>query len=83
MLCDNILANLNILRLLIDRLHTDVKLSIILKLFTLWYPFQAIRTIFIDRVPYKHKNWQLHGLLQISVQISMLSPHMQKVAFSA
>ena len=35
--------------------------------------------IFIDRAPYK----QLHGILQISVQISMFSPHMQKVAFSA
>ena len=38
---------------------------------------------FIDRVPYKHKNWQLRGILQISVQISMFSTHMQKVAFSA
>ena len=41
------------------------------------------KSIFIDRVTYKHKNWQLHGILQISVQISMFSPHMQKVAFSA
>ena len=23
--------------------------------------------IFIDSVPYKHKNWQLHGIKQISV----------------
>ena len=40
-------------------------------------------SIFIDRVPYKHKNWQLHGILQISSQISIFSPHMQRVAFSA
>ena len=39
-------------------------------------------SIFIDRVPYKHKNWQLHGILQISVQI-MFSLHMQEIAFSA
>ena len=40
-------------------------------------------SIFIDRVPYKHKNWQLRGILQISVQISIFSPHIQKDAFSA
>ena len=40
-------------------------------------------SIFIDSVPYQHKNWQLHGILQISVQISMISPRMQKVVFSA
>ena len=40
-------------------------------------------SIFIDRVSYKHKNWQLHGILQISVQISMFSLHMQNIAFSA
>ena len=39
-------------------------------------------SIFIDRVPYKQKNWQLHGILQISVQMSMFSPHMRKIAFS-
>ena len=40
-------------------------------------------SIFIDRFPHKHKNWQLHGILQISVHISTFSPHMQNVAFSA
>ena len=40
-------------------------------------------SIFLDRVPYKYKIWQLHGILQISVQMSMFSPHMGKVAFSA
>ena len=38
-------------------------------------------SIFIERVPYKHKNWQLHGILIIPVQISLFSPHMQKVDF--
>ena len=40
-------------------------------------------SIFIDMVPCKHKNWQLYGILQISVKMSTFSPHMQKVAFSA
>ena len=39
-------------------------------------------SIFIDRVPYKHKNCQLHGTLIIPLQISLFSPHVQKVAFS-
>ena len=40
-------------------------------------------SIFIDRVPYRHKNWQFHGILIISFQIILLSPHRQKVTFSA
>ena len=36
-------------------------------------------SIFVDRVPLKHKNYQLLGVLQISVQISTFSHHMQKV----
>ena len=32
-------------------------------------------SIIIDRVPYKHKNWQLHGILMIPVQIALFSPH--------
>ena len=35
-----------------------------------------------DRVPCKQKNWQLYGILQISVQMSTFSPQMQKGAFS-
>ena len=58
------------------------KLPIILKLITLWYSFQTITTIFIDRVTYKHKNWQLHCILITLVQINLFSNHMQ-VAFSA
>ena len=38
---------------------------------------------FVDRIPYKPKNWQLHVILQISVQICMFSPQMKKVAYSA
>ena len=38
-------------------------------------------SIFIDRVPCKQKKWQLHGILQISVQMSTFSPHMQKLLF--
>ena len=43
------------------------------------------KSIFIDRVPYKHKNWQLHEILQISFQMSTFSPHMHspQAAFSA
>ena len=84
MLCDNILPNLNISRLVIDRLYTDVKITYNAKIIHIMVFFSNYQnSIFIDRVPYKHKNWQLHGILQISVQISMFSPHMQKVAFSA
>ena len=39
-------------------------------------------SIFMGRVPYKHKIWQLHGILIIPFQASLFSPHMQKVAFS-
>ena len=77
MLCDNILPNLNISRLVVDRLYTDVKFTYDTKMIHIMasfsdyglYPFQS--SAFIDRVPYKHKNWQLHGMSQISVQISM------------
>ena len=84
MLCDKILANLNISRLVIDKLNTDVKITYNTKTIHIMVSFSDYQnSIFIDRVPYKHKNWQLHGILQISVQISIFSPHMQKVAFSA
>ena len=79
MLCDdNILPNLNISRLVIDRLYTDVKITYNTKMIHIMLFSDYQNSIFIDRVPYKHKNWQL----QISVQMSMFSPHMQKVAFS-
>ena len=38
---------------------------------------------FFDRVPYQHKTWQFHGILIIPFQISLFSPHMHKVTFSA
>ena len=42
MLCDNIKPNLNMERLVIARVHTDIKIT------------NNIKTIFIDRVPYKY-----------------------------
>ena len=85
MLCDNnILPNLNISKLVIDRLYTDVKITYNTEMIHIMVSFSDYQnSSFIDRVPYKQKNWQLHGILQIFVQISMSSSHMQKVAFSA
>ena len=84
MLCDNILPNLNISNLVLDSLYTDVKITYNTKMIPIVVSFSDYQnSIFIDRIPYKHKNWQLHGVLQISVQISMFSSHRQKVAFSA
>ena len=84
MLCDNILPNLNISRLVIDRLYTDVKITYNTKMIHIIKSFlDYLNSIFIDSVPYKHNNWQLHGILQVSVQISKFSPDIQKVAFSA
>ena len=40
-------------------------------------------SIFIDSVSYKLKNWQFHGILLIPFQINLLSPHMERVVFSA
>ena len=84
MLCDNILPNLNISRLLIGRLYTHVKITYNTKMIHIMVSFSDYQNSpLVDRAPYKHKNWQLHGILQISVQMSTFSPHMQKVAFSA
>ena len=84
MLCDNVLPNLNISRLAIGKLNTDVKSTYNTKIFLLWYPFQTIRTLLLlIGFPTNTKNSQLHGILQISVQISMFSLQMKKVAFSA
>ena len=78
MLCDdNILPNLNISRLVIDRLYTDVKITSNTKMIHIMVSFSDCQSsIFIDRVPYKDKNWKFLGILQISVQMSMFSPHM-------
>ena len=40
-------------------------------------------SIFIDRVPCKHKNWQFHGILIIPFQIRLFPLHMQKVTVLA
>ena len=84
MLYDNIFPNLNTSRLAIGRLYTDVKITYNTKLIHIMVSFSDYEnSIFNDRVPYKHKNWQFHVILTISVEITMFSPHMQKVAFSA
>ena len=38
-------------------------------------------SIFSDRIPCKHKNWQFHVILIIPFQISLFSPHLQKLLF--
>ena len=81
MLCVNIYPNLNISGLVIDRVNTDIKISNNTKMNCV-YPFQTITAIFIDRVPYKHKTWQFHGILLIPFQISLFSPHIHNVTFS-
>ena len=49
-------------RLVIDRVHTDVKITYNTKMKHIMVSFSDYyNSIFIDRVPYKHKNWQLHG----------------------
>ena len=69
---------------MIGRLYNDVKITNNTKMIHIMVSFSDYQnSIFIERIPYKNKNWQLHGILQISVQISMFSPHMQNVAFSA
>ena len=84
MLCDNISPNLNTSRLVISKLYTNVKITYNTKMIHIMVSFSDHQnSIFIDRVPYKNKNWHLHGILQISVQMSIFSPHMQNVAFSA
>ena len=70
-------------RLVIDRLYTDVKITYNTKMIHIMLSFSDYQnSIFTDRVPYKHKNWQFHGILPIFVEITMFSPHLQKVAFS-
>ena len=82
MLCYNI--NLNITRLVLETLHTSVKITYNTKKIDILVSFSDYQnSIFINRGPYKRENWQVHFILQISVQISMFSPHMQNMAFSA
>ena len=38
--------------------------------------------IFIDRVPYNHKNFKFHIILTIAFQKSLFSPHIHKITFS-
>ena len=65
-------------------LYTDPKISYNAKVIHIMVSFSHYQnSTFVDRATYKHKNWQLHDVLQISVQISMFSSQMKKVAFSA
>ena len=52
MLCDNILPNLNISSLVIDKLYTDVKTTYDTKMIHIMVSFSDYQNpIFIDRVP--------------------------------
>ena len=83
MLCNNILPNLNISRLVTDSLYTDIKTTYNTKMIHTMVSFSDYQnSIFLDRLLYKHKHWQLRAILQIFVQISMFSRHMQKAGFS-
>ena len=84
MLCDNIEPNLNISRFATDIVHTYVKITYNTKMNHIMVSLpDYYNSIFIDRFPYKHKSWQLHGILIIPVQMSLFSLHIQKVNFSA
>ena len=52
MLCDNILPNLNISRLVLDNLFTDVKITYNTKMIPIMVSFSDYQnSIFIDRIP--------------------------------
>ena len=76
--------SLNISSLVIDRLYTDIKITYNTKMIHIMVFFSDYHnSIFIESVPYEPKNWQLHGILQIFVEISIFSPHVQNFVFSA
>ena len=84
MLHDNIQPNLNISREVIDGVNTDIKITSNTKMnHIMASSSDDYNSIFIGRIPYKHKNWQFHGVLITSFQRSLFSPHMRKVNFSA
>ena len=57
MLCDNILPNLNISRLVPGRSYTDVKSTYNTKMIQIMVSFSDYQnSIVLDRVLYKHKN---------------------------
>ena len=67
-----------------DRVHTNIKITNNSKMNRIMASFSDhFNSIFIDRVPYKHKNWQFHAILIILFQINLFSPHMHKVTFTA
>ena len=65
-------------------IHTDIKITNSTKMNHILVSFSDhYNFIIIFRVPYKHINWQLYGNLIIHFQISLFSPHMHNVTFSA
>ena len=71
-------------RLVIDRAHTNIKITNNIKINRIMVSISDhYNSIFIDRVPYKYKNWQFYCILIIAFQISLFSLHVPKVTFSA
>ena len=70
-------------RLVIDRVHSDIKIAnnTTMNHMTVSYSDHH-NSIFINTVPYEHKNWQFHGVLTIPFKKTFFSPHMHKVTFS-
>ena len=76
------MPNLNISRLVIDRVHTDKKITNNTKMNHIMVSFwDHHNSIFIDRAPSKYKDWKFNGILITSYRISLFSPHMDKVIF--
>ena len=56
-MCKYIKPNLNISRIVIDRVHTNIKITNNIKMSRIIVSFSDhCNSIFIDKVPYKHKN---------------------------
>ena len=71
-------------RLVIDRVHSDIKITNNTTMNHMKVSYSDHHnSIFIDTVPYEHKNWQFHGVLTIPFKKILFSPHMHKVTFSA
>ena len=58
--------------MVIDRIHTNIKITNNTEMNRIMVSSSDhYKSIFIDRVPYKSKNWQFHGILIIPFQISL------------
>ena len=66
----------------VGRVHKNIKNTNNTKMNRIFASFRNhCNSIFIDRVPYKHRNWLFHGALIIAFQIILFSLHMYKVIF--